>query len=291
MSVCIAAIAVSEGPGGRRKEIAAMVDRKMASGEFSNEDATTKSDWLSQNWLCMFAGNDISPALPIARRAAELIGWNEGASLEAVSGAMQQSYQEFLSNLCMSQVLGRWKFKSIEEFREKGRKQFGNDVFDMLCDKIERVRVQCTFLVCGIDGIGEPHIFTVSNPGVVENRDTPGYFAIGNGAFAAMSVMSFFKQSVVCSAEETWYHVIAAKLMAESATDVGKEVFYWRLSKGMWKEAPNVSASIFWDVREAWNKGGCPSIPDGIIEKIKGYLEPEKPSESKSGPEKSTQAQ
>jgi hypothetical protein len=143
MSVCIAAIS-RQGAGDTREEIIAIADRKVSSGEFSNEDATTKSAWLDNDWLCLFAGNDISPAIPITTRATELMIGKEN-TLAIVTEAMEASYQEYLANLCRSQVLGRWKFASIEEFREKGRKQFGNDVFDSLVDRIDRVRVQCTF--------------------------------------------------------------------------------------------------------------------------------------------------
>lgn len=194
-------------------------------------------------------------------------------------------------SLCESQVLGRWKFKSIEEFRDKGRKQFGADVFDNLCHHIEQIKIRCTFLVCGLDCKADPHIFTVSNPGVAEIRDDPGYWAIGNGQFAAMSIMSFFKQSLICRTEETMYNVMAAKLMAETATDVGKESFYWRLRKGDERRG-YVPAQLSWDVREAWNNGGCSTIPKGLLEKIKQHLdEPEKPEEESLEPETSEQAQ
>lgn len=46
MSVCIAAIS-HRGPGNRH-EIIAIVDRKVSSTEFSNEDATTKKRLASK---------------------------------------------------------------------------------------------------------------------------------------------------------------------------------------------------------------------------------------------------
>ncbi|HWY22454.1 MAG TPA: hypothetical protein VNX26_14600 [Candidatus Acidoferrum sp.] len=280
MSVCIAAISTTN-------EIIAIVDRKVASGEFSNEDATTKSG-LVNGWLCMFAGNDTAPAPPIMKRANELCSGKEN-TLEVLVHAFETSYQEYLSRLCESQVLGRWRFKDIEDFREKGRKQFGADVFDTLCHHIEQIKIRCTFLVCGLDHKNAPHIFTVSNPGVAEIRDDPGYWAIGNGQFAAMSILSFFQQSVICTTEETTYQVMTAKLMAETATDVGRASFYWRLRKE--SGLGTLPSELLYAVREAWTSGGSPTIPDGILEKIKSYLAGSEKSAELSEPETSEQAQ
>jgi hypothetical protein len=86
-----------------------------------------------------------------------------------------------------------------------------------------------------------------------------------------MSTLSFFRQSVICTTERTCYQVVSAKLMAESATDVGKEIFSWRLRKG--NLAGRMSAYIFWYAREAWKNGGSPTTPDGILPLLKAYLD------------------
>ncbi len=243
---------------------------KVSSVEFSNEDATTKSIWLPHSWLVMFAGEDISSAVPITRRARQIMGKSEN-TLENVVGAMETAYQEYLSNQCHSRVLGRWHLKSVAEFREIGRKQFGTDVFDTLCHQIDQVRIRCTFLVCGLDVHHQAHIFTASHPGVAENRDDPGYWAIGNGKFAAMSLMSFFRQSVIRTLEETIYNVFTAKLMAETASGVGDRPFYWRINRDGY-DTKFLSPRLFLDVREEWNRIGKPLIPDGMLEKIKQHL-------------------
>jgi hypothetical protein len=205
-------------------------------------------------------------------------------TLENATEAMEIAYQECLSNQCRSKVLGRWQFKSVAEFREIGKKQFGSDSFDTLCSQIDQVRIRCTFLVCGLDDRQQAHIFTVSHPGIVEVRDDPGYWAIGNGKFAAMSLMSFFEQSVVKSLESTIYNVFTAKLMAETASDVGNQPFYWRINRDGWDQT--LTSKVFWDVREEWERMGKPLVPVGILEKIKSYLAIDKPDAENSSAEK-----
>jgi len=272
MTVCIAAISTEN-------EIIVAVDRKASSTEYSNEDATTKSAWVAPGWLCLFAGEDIAPVMPIVRRAskklAEILPSREDEeerfSLEEVTQAMESGYQEFLSDICRAKVLSRWDFKTIKEFREHGRKQFGADEFDRMCMRIDEMRLKVTFLVCGIDEDGAPHIFTVSNPGVVEVRDEPGYWAIGNGGPAAMSLMSYFRQSIIKTLPETIYNVFAAKLMAQSASDVGENSFLWRLTKDGWDQG-FPAFEHFQLVDKAWNEGGKPYVPRDALDEIKELL-------------------
>ena len=183
MSVCIAAI--SDRSGNAR--LVSIVDRKVSSGEFSNEDATIKSKWFHPNWYALFAGNDISPCIPISMAVGTEIAGREN-TFELVRSTFEKCYQKYLSNLAASKCLGRWGL-TMEKFLETGRKKFGPDTFDGLCHQIEQVKLQCRFLVCGFDGTGQPHLFTLQNPGYAEVKDTPGYWAIGNGDFAAMSML------------------------------------------------------------------------------------------------------
>src|SRR5712671_574433 len=193
MSVCIAA--VCKGKDFDDMQILAICDRKASSVEFSNEDAVVKGHTLLDGkWLAMYAGNDVSPCEPIVDAIRkELVEDSECITADRVKKAFEGQYQAYLSNLATAKVLGRWKL-SMETFLETGRKRFGADVFDSLVAHIERIGLQFQFLVAGFDWVGNPHIFTVKNPGYEEDRSTPGYWAIGSGDFAAMSTLGFFQQ-------------------------------------------------------------------------------------------------
>jgi hypothetical protein len=124
MSVCIAAICQQKKGEKREPKIFAICDRKASSVEFANEDAVVKGYKFHHKWLAMFAGNDVSPCLPILRTIAADLSITKNPLAEQVKRAFETYYQLYLSNLATSLVLGRYKL-SMEEFLEKGRKRFG----------------------------------------------------------------------------------------------------------------------------------------------------------------------
>jgi hypothetical protein len=276
MTVCIASKCGGAPPLSKR--IVVITDMKASSAEGSNEIASTKSCWITTQWLALFAGNDISPCLPIC--TAVTMKLPDGVlSVEQVTAAFTSEYQKYLSRLAADRVLGRWNM-SMEEFKATGRKNFGPDNFELLFHEIKEVRLSCQFLVCGFDAVGASHIVTVRNPGIAENQDTPGYYAIGDGAPAAMSILGFFRQNVVASVPTTYYNVCAAKYMAESSpSTVGRTTFIWELGPNGDESKTEDALAIFELTREAW-KSGRPSIPQGIEESIAKVLS-DRPDEQK----------
>jgi hypothetical protein len=279
MTVCIASMCGAEPDEPKR--IVAVADMKASSPQGSNEAASTKSKWIAQQWLALFAGNDISPCLPICRAVEQGFKEAKENTVEKMTALFAAAYKSCLSGLAADIVLGRWKL-SMENFLESGRKNFGPDVFDNLCSQIEQVRLQCQFLVSGFDKYEQPHLFTVSNPGIAENRDTPGYYAIGDGSSAAMSILGFFKQNKVTTLARTYYNVLAGKYMAESsASTVGYTTFLWEIgSNGQQLETPKQVTDLLLMTRLVWESRGQPSVPDGVEKSIKSLRFPSPPSES-----------
>jgi hypothetical protein len=269
MSVCIAAICCGKSVADRR--IFAICDRKASSVEFSNEDAVVKGFGFLPKWLAMFAGNDISPCRPILTAVSQELAQQDSKPItaELVKQSFEKQYQSYLSNLATSRVLGRWKL-NMEQFLETGRARFGDDSFDNLVSQIEQIKLQFQFLVCGFDDFGGAHLFTVKNPGYIEDRQTPGYWAIGTGDYAAMSTLGFFHQSVIKTLGETYYNVMAAKFMAEKAShEVGEKSFFWQLGKaGKQKCDGGIEAPI----RSVWEQLGKPTIPEWFVEELEQKL-------------------
>lgn len=279
VSVCIAAICRQK----RQPKIFAICDREASSVEFSNEDAVVKGENFHPNWLAMYAGDDVSPCAPILRLIRADLSIEKRPLVERVKRSFEEMYQLYLSNLATSLYLGRYRM-SMAEFLQKGKKRFGADIFDTLHANIQRVRLQCQFLVCGFDGspnVGLAHIFTVRNPGVIEDRtNAPGYWAIGNGAFAAMSTLGFYQQNFVKSLGATYYNVMAAKFMAEKATnEVGEHSFEWQLGKDG-KEPVDGGLEVY--IRAIWDKQGKPRIPEWFVKDLDAALKAKDSSKSLS---------
>lgn len=269
MTVCIAAIA---GPV-KAKHIVSIVDMRGSAPQGTNEQASVKSEWVTHRWQALFAGNDVSPCVPICEAVAKSIG-GQPNTCALVMETFEKEYQHYLSRLAAARVLGRWKM-TIEQFEETGRKKFGPDNFDMLFSAIQEVRLNCQFLVSGFDEDDQPHLFLVKNPGIAENYDTPGYFAIGDGAAAAFSILGFFRQNIVNSLENTFYNVCVAKYMAESScATVGRSTFLWNRTAADNPSQPHVLYEILAATRKAWEEcGGRPSIPAGTEEQLTKIIE------------------
>lgn len=71
--------------------------------------------------------------------------------------------------------------------------------------------------------------------------------------------------------EQTIYHVLAAKFMAESAQDVGKDTDHYVLSGQRGISYLHPLGGID-HIRKRWEKEGAPKIPKAITEDIKQLL-------------------
>src|SRR5712675_2793397 len=71
MSVCLAAICRDNEEVGSESRIVALADRRVSHGEYSNEDASVKGIWLPHDWFALYAGNDVSPAIPITEMVSQ----------------------------------------------------------------------------------------------------------------------------------------------------------------------------------------------------------------------------
>ncbi len=76
------------------------------------------------------------------------------------------------------------------------------------------------FLVFG-HGPNSGHIFSVQNPGVIDDRSIVGFSAIGSGSFLALA--SLVGSNLPGTLDETIYSVCDAKFRAESASGVGRD--------------------------------------------------------------------
>jgi hypothetical protein len=159
---------------------------------------------------------------------------------------------------------------TMESFRTKGREELGDKPFEDLYVEVSAVEIDCQFLVAGHDCVNQPHVFTVSNPGVAKSQDKPRFWAIGSGATSALSMLFFRGQNIITPIESTIYNVLEAKFMAESASDVGEKTFCW--ARKPTHERMKIPYEIVEASREKWQKEGQPRVPNGIEEFIKGKI-------------------
>jgi 20S proteasome alpha/beta subunit len=230
-------------------------DTLLSFGGYCSMEGMTKNKNFHRDWSAMIAGNDISQSLPVIERATEMLRGRTGKA-NVVRRAFKKAYAEYRREVITDTFLTSFDM-TFPEFKRKGKKQLNPEIHADLSFLIKNFNLGCTFLVYGFDDEGEPHILTVSNPGKAEVYDKPGFWAIGSGKTAAISMLAALGQHPERhSLHETIYNVLAAKYISEGAPDVGKETW-------MFINKPGCSAFMHEPkmeerVREIWEKEGRP---------------------------------
>ena len=268
MTVCIAAIGMdgfSHMPDRGDEVIVSVADQKLSLFYTSSDGAVSKQFFFHDDWIAMMAGGDITPCVEIMNASSKLFAKKKN-TLANITNAVKTAFQNHLRQLTEDKILSRYGMK-LPDFRRNAKKQFTSEVFNSLCSQIDNVTLDCEFLVFGFDADGEPHIFTVTNPGTVNVYDRPGFWAIGSGANTALGMLFYRGQNIHTHMEDTLYHACEAKFMAESASGVGTETQMF-IAKQRYKSMMH-GGNLLKVIREDWEKHGRPQIPPEIHKKIK----------------------
>jgi ATP-dependent protease HslVU (ClpYQ) peptidase subunit len=256
MTTCIAAIAWNLLT--RESFIVTASDMRVSfGGDFSAEEVV-KLEGFHKEWAALIAGSDISQSTSVIERAKKIVKGKKNA-LAVIQDGFKKAYQEQLREVITDKFLSQFDM-SLDDFKKKGRRQLEPNLFQSLSFGIRNEKLGCKFLIYGFDGEGRAHLFEVSEPGKIQSKDKPGFWAIGNGAVSALSTLATLKQaSERSSLNDTIYNVLAAKYTSESASDVGPDTFLFVKKKGSigfrWK------LNFEKELREAWESEGRPKMP------------------------------
>jgi hypothetical protein len=271
----------------KSEAIVAVSDKRLSYTEFSGDNLVAKTDpfWAGE-WFLMYAGNDVTHVEPIRQHALGLLesGWlkqhrskNRRTAVppNIVADALDAAFSWRLNQEIERQVLRPFGFTG-ETFRRQGKRHCTAIQHTEICSRI--VSVHLDGLVCllgGFDRQGNAHLWTVDGTSAPKNYNAIGMFAIGSGAKAALSTLSFhstarhvrYKYSPV---EPVLYCALTAKFMAESATDVGHSTFVL-VQRGSRKakeiQLQFVSSDGVEEVRRRWLEEGAPRFPEGFVSK------------------------
>jgi len=162
MTIGVAAIA-------DRKYILTASDKALSAAIVS-DDCIYKVVEFHHEWSAIFSGSDISDVVPVIEIAREKFGQLDNTHKNA-SDVLCSAYSEQLSRKIERLVLGRYQI-SLEDFLKNGRKYFRPVDHSMVVQEIKNVTLGCSFLVSGFDGAGQPHVFTVVEPGISRVQET-----------------------------------------------------------------------------------------------------------------------
>jgi hypothetical protein len=284
MTVCIAATIFEKG-------IIGVSDTMVSMSDMSGDERALKYQALGWSWMTMFAGNDISPATPILQSVQSRLESDRDEKLESIATYFIDAYRFQLNQKAETEVLGPLGM-SLEEFRSKGLKQLGPDVFNRLLYQIQNIQFSLDFLTFGYDGQGTPHIFTVTNPGVANYYDFNGFWAIGSGQTSALGHLFNLKTPIKYhDLSNAMYCVLDAKFHAECAPGVGPGTRMTILMPNRQRFA--LTPSNMREIKASWIASRVPDVPSEIVPRLVKLLEdaklgaspsPMQPSSEKSDP-------
>jgi 20S proteasome alpha/beta subunit len=233
-------------------------------GDFSAE-GVIKVEGFQRDWAVLIAGNDISHAPFVIRKARRMFWKRKKLSLEEAKTGFKQAYQEELREKITDTFLSKFDM-TLEDFKKKGRRELEPNLFQALSFGIKDAKLGCKFLVYGYDEIGQPHLFEVGEGGHTESRDKPGFWAIGSGATSAISMLAYLKHSAeMTPVRAAIYNVLAAKYISEGASDVGPNTFFFIKKYGS-NVFSSYGSSIEPKIRKLWEEKGRPSVPQEAMQ-------------------------
>lgn len=227
MTVCIASICDSG------QSILAVCDSKLSAIYTSSDRATLKARRVSKSWAFMYAAEDVSPVVPIEEKIKEEIA-SKPNRLAAISLLAQAAFLE----------------------QQRARARARNLV-------PQETKLELVLLFFGYDEQHNAHIFTVADPnGEITYHDAAGLKAVGSGGLIAEAILNSYGQNRNTSSEMGIYFALAAKFMAESATDVGRDTFAVRFKpNGL---ARPLLADHLNGFRAMWENEGKPRVPQNV---------------------------
>jgi hypothetical protein len=232
-------------------EIVAVADRMISStGDVVPADETLKARKLSKTWAVMVSG-DVNLLLPVVREAQKKLDQpGKIYDLAQVQLAVSEVYGTLFDSTFTASYLSRYGINTISEFRASGRAQFGKGRFLEICEEIDKHELGIDLLVYGFDASKMPHIFQVSNPGIVTDHDILGYGVIGSGFY--MAAASLRRKRLPTQLHPTVYRLLEAKFSSESASGVGSTTTLFTMnSEG---EDKSIGRGSVEQIKQIWQK-------------------------------------
>jgi 20S proteasome alpha/beta subunit len=222
VTVCIATIC------DRGKSIVATCDSPLSVGCTSSDRAAPTVYGLNRHWGLMYAG-ELSPIARIVQRMSEDLPTCSN-KLRVVASLAQRAYKE------------QHQIKAED-----------------LKIRLEETSLNVKLLVFGYDDESKAHIFSVYDPGgELDYDDIQGFWTIGSGGWVASAILNFHEHRSNAALHVEIFHSLAAKFVAESSSDAGKDTSLIVLK-------PN-GETIRWSqpqvdmVRQMWGVDGKPRL-------------------------------
>jgi len=275
MSVCICLLCRDVNNHDVGEHIVFVEDRKVTFTGFSADGAVSKHDILVQNWWVQYAGNDVDTAPLVIEAVRSKITGNEAPRL--IGEALQEAWTQYRDKEIETRILRKHGY-TFESFRDEGREKCGESVYDQLHDRIDAFKFSLEFMLAGFDSQGIAHLMAISRDGALSVYSELGFWAIGSGAHAALSSLSFHvEHNNLCSCcscvHNAVYFGCEAKFMAETSNEVGKEATSVTVHEDNEEEPQSFFNSEVEEIKKRWLKYGAPKPSEKAMLEIHRLME------------------
>ena len=174
-------------------------------------------------WYALIAG-DPTFALQVVDSAEQIIAKKPDVaeSLMGMMACLKAAYKKKRETLVSDLVLSpRLLTKELLVSRSKELLPLDREFFVEVSDEAKSLKTGSSLLICGFDTKGEPHIFSVTNPGVVNTHDLTGFHAVGIGATMAISRLLILESLKEDALPLAIYQAFDSKVNAEVMQGVG----------------------------------------------------------------------
>jgi hypothetical protein len=245
-------------------------------GAYSTDTQSPKFRPIHRDWFAMFSGENVNHAIAVLARVNDTIvesGLEETAfNREQIHKIIREAYQAERRQRATDLLLSPYGLK-MEDFLANGHNIFSDSEFSVIQQGIEMSRLECELLICGFYRGFRPHIFSVVDPGIVEDHDGIGFWIIGSGSNLALASLALRKHSPALPTESTVFHVCEAKFAAESAIGIGKTT----AAVLMTKQGDDTRVGLLGDdvmsaVRLEYERIHRPQSPTAVLPAIRGWL-------------------
>jgi hypothetical protein len=250
MTLCIGAIARSE------KRFVTVSDFMLSNQIMSAEPALSKVSFIGSDpcWTVLYAG-DPTHSTSVSARVRDIV--EHGPSL-ATPSVYRQEFKREVESKINDELLSPFGITRTD-FIKEGRGQFGVELFGKMLDQINDTKLGTTFLMGTAMSL-----FSVEDPGVIQNHNALAFHAIGTGAtLANASLMGIYDPDD--SLREILYRLLEAKFRGEAASGVGRRTLV-TISDENGKSVQGVSPEDCEKVRDVWLRKGQPQIPKEFFE-------------------------
>jgi hypothetical protein len=175
---------------------------------------------VSGRWSVAFAGDPTAfkpMVIKIIRGLKDVDVQDQTAGL--AQRVASEAFSETLLEEFAARHLYQLGYRSVEQFKQDGRAELGDTIFEDYIRKLNSFDVDVDFLMFGLVG-RLPYLFEVQHPGRVVDGNVNGYAVVGSGY--SMAMYSLRRKHLSRDLPTVVYRLLEAKFSSETASGVGR---------------------------------------------------------------------